>query len=338
VQTDRVTMYGLLNFNTMKKSILLLLTCFSLVLAKAQTDSSKFSIPIKNWNLKLVGLNNFHPTYLADPLGIRFEVNSQTILYSDFDYEDLVNEDGSYVGKLMINPGVRFSLLKLSPKNNPNIGIEADLGVTAPTFMRAGNHDLIGIDGIYYFAIAGKPFEWLSLRFSKHHICTHIGDEYDIGNVNSPIDFDPRITQLPVRDDFIFSAAIKPLYFLGNEAWNVLQVYGEIGWFDPGVDFLGSRQNKPNQKAYMSYQGGLEFEYYFKNHYAGGVYAASNVSAYQLNAFSPNLNVVGGYIFPQERNKRRLRIGLSYYNGRSLSNQFYNRKERFVSFLVAMDV
>lgn len=321
----------------MKKLATVIFLLASLFQGMAE-DSTKFSIPVKNWDLQLVGLRNLYPTYLADPLAIRFEISSQNITYSDFDFEDEINQNGDYLGKLVIIPGVRFSLLKFSPKSNPNLGIEADLGFTAPTFMRAGNHDLIGVDGVYYFAIAGKPTEWLALRFAKHHICTHIGDEYPTGNVKTPIDFNPRITQLPVRDDFIFSAAIRPLYFLNNEQLDILQVYGEIGYYDPGVDFMGTRQNKPHRNAYMNFQTGLELEYYFKKKILGGFYSAGNVSAYQGNAFSPNLSIVAGYIFPQERNKRRLRVGANYYNGRSWSNQFYNRKEKFIAFQVAMDI
>ena len=202
--------------------------------------------------------------------------------------------------------------------------------LTTPTIMRAGNHDVIGLDGIYYIAIEGKPTEWLSLRFSKHHICTHIGDEFN-ATVQSPTDFDLQTTQLPVRDDFIFSTAIKPLYFLGNKQWNILQLYGDFGFFMPGVDFLGTRQNKPNRDAYLNFQGGAEVEYKFPNNYFGGVFGAINVSAYQPNAFSPNISASLGYLFPQEWNKHRLRIGLNWYNGRSWSNQFYNRKEKFVA-------
>lgn len=301
-------------------------------------DSSSFSIPIKNWQLKLIGLNNYYPTYLADPLGIRFEAASQTMLYSDIDYQDPINDGDGYMGKLVINPGVRLSLLKFSPKSNPKLGIELDFGVTVPIFMRHSNNDVIGVDGIYYFAIAGRPTEWLSLRFSKHHICTHVGDEYFFSDVDSPIDFDPLVTQLPVRDDFILSAAVKPLYFLGDPKWDILQVYADFGFFFPGGDFLGTRQNKPHKTAWFNFQGGLEVEYYFPNKYVGGIYTALNVSAYQLNAYSPNISFVAGYIIPQPRNKRRVRIGFNYYNGRSWSNQFYNRKEKLIGFYIAMDV
>ena len=321
----------------MKKLIILSILCSFTYGIQAQ-EGNRFTIPLKNWNAQVIGLDNFYPTYLADPLGIRFEVSAQNIKYSDFDIEDEVNNGGDYLGKLLIVPGVRFSLLKFSPKSNPKLGIEADLGFSTPTFMRAGNHDFIGLDGIYYFAIAGRPTEWLALRFSKHHICTHIGEEYWTGSTKTPVDFDPNRTQLPVRDDFIFSTAVRPLYFLGDDHWDILQVYGEIGFFYPGVDFLGTRQNKPHKHAFMNYQGGVELEYYFRNEYFGGLYSALNVSAYQTNSFSPNISVNTGYIVPQDRDKRKLRLGINYYNGRALSNQFYNRKERFVAFSLAMDI
>ena len=329
----------MVNFNkgSMKRTSIILLVLFLAAGAAAQ-DSTKFVIPIRNWQMKVVGLDHFYPTYLADPLGIRTEASSQRILYGDFEHADPVNSDGSYLSKMVIFTGARVSLLKFSPAHNPRLGVEVDLGVNIPVFMRGGNHDLIGVDGIYYFAIAGRPTEWLSLRFSKHHICTHIGDEFNTGNVGSVTDYDPNTTQLPVRDDMILSAAARPLWFLGDPRWDILQVYGDFGFFLPGGDFLGTRQNKPYRDAWLNLQGGMELEYYFKRQQFGGIFSAANVSAYQSNAFSPNISVTWGYIFPQERDKRRVRIGLNYYNGRALSNQFQNRKEKFIAFFVAFDV
>jgi hypothetical protein len=315
--------------------IMIILASFNL---QAQDSMSLFQVPIKNWNMQVIGLDHFYPIYLADPLDVRFEVSARNMKYSDVDLSDNVNNDGTYKGRLVINTGVKISLFRFSPKKNPKLGIDISLGATIPAFMRAGNHDLIGMDGVYFFAISGKPFEWLSLRFSKHHICTHVGDEFPTSGVSSPIDYDPNITQLPVRDDMILSAAVRPLYFIGNPEWDILQVYGDFGFFLPGGDFLGGRQNKPNRTAYLNLQGGAELEYYFKNRYFGGLFAAGNVSAYQANAFSPNISLVTGYLFPQDRFKKRLRIGVQYYNGRSLMNNFYNRKEVFTSFIVAVDI
>ncbi|MBT3242385.1 MAG: DUF1207 domain-containing protein [Bacteroidetes bacterium] len=321
----------------MKKILFLIVVLLLTVNIQAQIEKPRLSFPIGNWNLRLISMHNLYPTYLADPLGVRFETLSQNFIYSDFDHNDEINQGGDYKGKLTLMTGARFSLFRFSPKDNPELGIEIDLGIATPQVMRGGNHDLLESDGIYYLAIAARPSEWLALRFSKHHICTHLGDEFVGGTVNSPTDYDPNITQLPVRDDFILSAAVKPLYFLGIPQLDILQVYGDFGFFLPGVDFLGRRQNKPNRTAYLNFQGGAELEYYFANKYFGGIFSAVNVSSYQLNSFSPNVNISGGYIFPQKRNAHRLRIGMNYYNGRSLSNQFYNRKEKFVAFHVAVD-
>ncbi len=335
-------MYGMekLNNTGIKALKLILALAFLMTGAiQAQDSTERFVIPIKNWELKIVGLDNFYPTYLADPLGIRFEAASQNILYSDYEHFDEINSEGKYHGKLVIHTGARISVFKFSPVNNPNLGVEVDLGVNIPTYMRAGNNDVVGMDGIYYFAIAGKPTQWLSLRFSKHHICTHIGDEFNTGGVTSPTDYDPNTTRLPVRDNMILSAAVRPFWFLGNPTLaDILQVYGDFGFFLPGMDFMGTRQNKPKRDAWLNLQGGMEVEYYFNNRNLGGVFSAMNVSAYQSNAFAPNISVNWGYILPQDRDKRRVRIGMSYYNGRALSNQFQHKKEKFISFYLSLDV
>lgn len=306
--------------------------------SRGQEGASRFTIPIRGWELQPVSLNHYYPTYLADPLGIRFEVSFQTITYSDIDPTDRINQGGGYMGRRVIYPGARISLLKFSPKSNPLLGVSLDFGLTTPVIMRKKSNDLLGLDGIYYFSIAGKPTEWLSLRLAKHHICTHIGDEFTYAGVYSPIDFDPNLTALPVRDDIILAAAVKPLWFVHDPNWDIMLLYGEFGFFYPGRDFLGFRSNKPHRESYLSYQYGAELEYYFSNRLFGGIYSAVNVSAYQLNNFSPNVSVTCGYLIPQDRGKRRFRIGFNYYNGRSLSNQFYNRKEKLMALTVAFDI
>jgi hypothetical protein len=335
-------MFGMQKLNNhlkiMKKLYIILFAIASFTSVSGQKEAPRFSFSLGKWDMQLVSFDHLYPTYLADPLGVRFEVSIQNIKFSDVDPMDKINQGGDYLGKQVINPGVRVSFLKFSPKSNPKLGISVDLGATIPTFMRAGNNDMIGIDGIYYFAIAAKPTEWLSLRFTKHHICTHVGDEFTFVGVSSPLDFDPNLTALPVRDDFIVSAAARPLWFLHKPQLDILQVYGEFGFFFPGVDFMGTRSNKPHYEAYYNFQGGIELEYYFKNKNLGGFYGAANVSAYQLNAYAPNISLTGGYLFPQERDHRRLRIGMNYYNGRCLSNQFYYRKEKFVAFIVGFDI
>ncbi len=329
-----------LTFKTwkMKRNLLLLITLLAALPMKAQ--DSTFLIPLKSWNLKIVGFDHIYPTYLADPLGNRFEAAASFMQYADYDYTDEVNQGGSYRGHLTIYPAIRISLLQFRPKSNPNLGIEGEMGIMTPCHMRMDSNDLIGLDGVYYFAIAGKPAEWLYLRFSKHHICTHIGDEYPKQLTTSVTTINPASKQGPVLDDFRFAASAKPLWFLARPQLDFLMVYAEVGYFDPGGDFLGLRKNLPSSDAYMNYMGGIELEYYFsgKNRWLGGVFAATNVSSYQQNGYAKNINFTAGWILPQERDKLRLRLGFQYYNGRSLVNQFYNRKEKFIGMFFAFDV
>lgn len=317
-----------------------MLTIIMAFMVSAFGQEKPFTISFKKGNLKIVGLDHLYRTYLADPLGNRFEAAAQFFQYADYDYTDNVNNDGSYMGHLTVYPAARLSLLQYRLKSNPKLGIEGEIGVMTPCHMRQGNNDFIGLDGIYYFAIAGNPTEWLSLRFSKHHICTHIGDEYPKRTTTSVTDRDPMYKQGPTMDDFRFAASIRPLWFVKVPQWDILRVYAEVGYFDPGFDFLGERKSWPNNYAYMNYMGGMELEYYFPERlrWLGGVFTAANISTYQQNGFGKNLNITAGYILPQERDKLRLRLGVQFYNGRSLVNEFYNRKERFIAAYFAFDV
>ena len=316
---------------------LLILTVLSLDL---NANDSTFLVPLKGWNLRIVGFNHIYPTYLADPLGNRFEGASQYMKYADYDPTDEINQGGKYRGHLTVFPAARFSILQFRPKSNPRLGVEAEVGVMTPCHMRHGSNDLIGLDGVYYFAVAGNPTEWLFLRFSKHHICTHIGDEFPKQLTTSVTDRDPVSRQGEVQDDLRVGAAFRPMWFLGRPELDILMLYGEVGWFDPGSDFLGPRKSWPNQYAYMNYLAGIELEYYFtgKLRWIGGVFAAANLSTYQQNGFSKNINLAAGYILPQERFGRRLRLGVQYYNGRSLVNSLLNRKEKFIGIYMAFDV
>jgi len=322
----------------MKKYGLLVFSFLSIVPTYSQ--DSTFIISIKKWNLKIVGLDHIYPTYLADPLGNRFEAAVQYFQYADYDYTDEVNQNGKYTGHLTIYPAARLSLFQFRPKSNPKLGIEGEIGVMTPCHMRQESNDFIGLDGVYYFAIAARPTEWLFLRFSKHHICTHTGDEFSKRTTTSVTDRDPMYKQGPTMDDFRFAASVRPLWFIRRLELDILRVYAEVGYFDPGGDFLGIRKSWPNNYAYMNYMGGLELEYYFTQRlrWLGGLFAAGNVSSYQQNGFSKNINITAGYILPQQRNKLRLRLGVQFYNGRSLVNEFYNRKEKFIAAYFAFDV
>ena len=306
--------------------------------SRAQDREGFASFYIGGWDLHIVSPKSYYPTYLADPHAIRFDLSSQKILFSNIDNQDEVNNNGSYMGKLTIKPANRLTLLRLAPASNPRLGIEVDVGVALPFTMRRGNHDLIAFDGIFHMAISGAPTEWLSLRLAKHHYCSHRGVEYWAGKTNSPVDFDPGLFNLYVRDDFVLSAAFRPLYFTGIRQLDILQIYIDLNTYIPGYGVTGMRQNRPNTHAKYIFQGGAELEYYFERSFLGGVFTALNVSAWQENGYSPNYSAIAGYIFPQKISSKKLRIGVNYYNGRCINNEFYNYKERFLAFHIAFDL
>ncbi|MDC7225595.1 MAG: hypothetical protein PQJ61_02395 [Spirochaetales bacterium] len=319
-----------------KISILILFLFLNIRLFASDTS---FHIPVgEDWEFRPFSLEHLYPNYLADPLSIRVEAAVQTVYYADYDYADTVNESGSYTGRLAIFPGFRLSLLQFVHAKT-GFGIEGEIGAVIPTYMRSTNNDVIALDGIYYFRVNSKITPWWNINFSKHHNCTHLGDEYPVDKVESPIDYDPNRLELPVLDDFRLANAFRPLHFLTARNLDILTLYGEIGFFLPGTDFLGERQNKPDRWAFMNYLWGVELEYYLPDwgENIGGFYAALNVSYYQQNGYSPNLSVKSGWILPQDRDGFRFRIGFQYYNGRSTMNHFYDRKEIFTAIYLSTD-
>jgi len=318
-----------------------LIYIFLLIVLSTNTfaqDTLSVKYGLKNWDYQFVNNNNLYPTYLADPLAPRFEGAIQNVKYSDISYEDEINNGGDYSNRIYIIAGSKMTLFSFINKQKPDMAFGFEIAASFPLYMEAAGFDFMGVDGIFHFAITGQLNKYLNFRLAKHHICTHRGDEYTTGIVTTPVDFDPNIETLYVRDDYMISLAYKPLVHFIHENFNFFQVYGDFLFFWPGKDFLGERQNKPERYAYLGFQGGAELEYYFHNTKLGGVFSAFNISSYQANGYSTNINLVGGYILPQQRNKKKVRFGLQYYDGRGLLNEFYNRHDKFVSFFFGMNI
>ena len=80
----------------MKQIIYILTLLISISGLQAQDSTSLFSIPIKNWELKIIDREHLYPIYLADPLDVKWELSVRNMKYSDIDQEDKVNQNGSY--------------------------------------------------------------------------------------------------------------------------------------------------------------------------------------------------------------------------------------------------
>ncbi len=179
----------------------------------------------------------------------------------------------------------------------------------------------------------------------RHHFCSHYGDEYDAdldGNEN--VDFDITLNQNManlVRDDFVFSIALYPLQLLHQTDSQIsFMLYGDYSPVLLGEDFLTDRDTTPGYHAYLWYQAGFEGIYQLlKDHNAGSIYLASQVSAWQLNGFAPNISGSIGYIFPtSEIPGARISFGLTYYDGQSTMNNFIYTRERYTKVVLNIDV
>ncbi|MCF7942178.1 MAG: hypothetical protein K9M84_11230 [Spirochaetia bacterium] len=285
------------------------------------------------WEFHLVDNNFFYPNYAADPFAPRFEASDRSLSINEI----ALDSDS----RLDITAGTRFSLFSFRRSDDPDVGIQLDLFLTIPMYMEGSSNDFLGMDGIYSIGLVLSPSDWFTGRFSRHHICTHAGDEIDKHLQGSPsIDYDSSPTMLSstyVRDDFGISLALNPLVPMGlSTRANSLLVYGDFYYFWPGEDPLGTRQIKPAREAYYWTNMGIEIR---TPDLFGSIraFAAYNVSAWQELSWMPSHSVDAGIEIPGAFDDLLLRVSYSYYNGRSLMNNFYNRREVFEGISISID-
>jgi hypothetical protein len=167
-----------------------------------------------------------------------------------------------------------------------------------PSAMLEGSDYRVGLYGTW-------KFDRISYRAGYYHISAHVGDEYLIAN--------PLFNRINyVRDSALFGTA----YDL-NE---VSRIYGEIG-YSLGVE--GGA--KP-----LEFQFGGEFTPLPATQFTGAPFAAVNTHLREDFNFNGGVNVVAGWGWQGEHSKRRLRLGLNYYNGPSLQYEFFDRWENLV--------
>ena len=145
----------------------------------------------------------------------------------------------------------------------------------------------------------------LSYRAGYYHISSHVGDEYLIAN--------PLFNRINyVRDSLLAGTAY--------ELNDVSRIYGEIGY---ALGIEGGA--KP-----LEFQFGAEYTPLPTTQFTGAPFAAVNTHLREDFDFNGGVNVVAGWGWQGEHSKRRLRLGLNYYNGPSLQYEFFDRWENLV--------
>ena len=203
--------------------------------------------------------------------------------------------------------GGRAGLIRLSDpsiSNSDAFQLDLEGAVFARVLPDEPSAPLEGSD--YRVGLYGTwKFDRLSYRAGYYHISAHVGDEFLIAN--------PLFNRINyVRDSALFGTAY--------ELNDVSRIYGEIG-YALGVD--GGA--KP-----LEFQFGGEYAPLPATQFTGAPFAAVNTHLREDFDFSGGVNVVAGWGWQGQHSKRRLRLGLNYYNGPSLQYEFFDRWENLV--------
>ena len=167
-----------------------------------------------------------------------------------------------------------------------------------PSAMLEGSDYRVGLYGTW-------KFDRLSYRAGYYHISAHVGDEYLLAN--------PMFNRINyVRDSLLAGTTY--------ELNDVSRIYGEIGY---ALGIEGGA--KP-----LEFQFGAEYTPLPTSQFTGAPFAAVNTHLREDFDFNGGVNVVAGWGWQGEHSKRRLRLGLNYYNGPSLQYEFFDRWENLV--------
>ncbi len=312
----------------MKKIYIVLLVVFTVMLPLSAVEVFN-----SGWEFHLLDGDFFYPNYIADPFSSRFSADMRTL---DINEIALDSDD-----RLDLTVGSRFSLFSFRKIDNRDIGAQLDLWVTIPLFMEGNSNDFLGMDGIYSVGLVLSPADWITARISRHHICTHAGDEIDTSGDGDPsIDYDPTPnmnSSAYVRDDFGVSLAIKPLNLLDID-WldDTLLLYGDYYFFWPGEDPLGNRQIKPARDAYTWFAFGAELK--TPKILGASLFAAAHISCWEELNWMPSYSADLGVEVDGAIKGMALRVAYNYYDGRSIMNNFYNRRERFSGISISIEL
>jgi hypothetical protein len=210
--------------------------------------------------------------------------------------------------------GGRVGLLKLSDPSDPHsdaFQLDLDGAVFARVLPEEVSAMLEGSD--YRVGLYGTwKFDRISYRAGYYHISAHVGDEFLIAN--------PLFNRINyVRDSLLAGVSY--------DLTDVNRVYTEVG-YAAGVQ--GGA--KP-----LELQFGTEYTPRAQTPAVGAPFAAVNGHLREDFDFKGGVNVVAGWGWQGPETKRRLRLGLNYYNGPSLQYEFFDRWENLIGAGIWMD-
>lgn len=253
------------------------------------------------WSLLPVPGSDLYPRYVADPRRPRFSFHHMRL----FDTE-VVDGGESRVGVML---GGRYGFLRLHPDDDPDLGFQLDIEAAFHGQFDLGSSlDNLGWEGFYGLGISWRPVHGLAFRLSANHDSSHLGDEYMEDNPERE-----RINY--TREELALGISWEPL--------ERLRLYAELGWaYHRGNNRLLKRGRV---------QAGAEYETAPILWRDGSLYLAIDAVAWEENGWEPSITVQAGAKWRVDALDREFRIGVQYYDGRSLIGEFYRDRERYLA-------
>ena len=245
-----------------------------------------------------------YPHYIANPLRPAFSIQN---MY--FAKTEIANTSKR---RYNLKAGGHLGLYR-NQAEKTNRGWQVTFGAGFQgQFDQASSQDNVGWDGIMALSLEMRNSEAFAHRFGIHHISSHVGDELIERSGIKRINY----TRQEIR---------YGLMWFMSPHW---QSYAEIG---KGHNLL----NKTLQKLWRSEVG---FQYENEKYWMSklGWYIGADLSSYEENNWDINTSLHLGLI--SRVNERKHRFGIAFYEGRSLLGEFFQRKEKYISIGLWIDI
>lgn len=229
------------------------------------------------------------PPLLADPRQPRFSLSFQH-------YKTPGNTFNA--GSVALGEYFGFASGFLGDSGASQLGIQA--GVFALFNLQSESMDLLNADYWFSLPLSYRKGPW-SYVFRLYHQSSHLGDEFILGN--------PGINRI--------NLSYEGVEVLASHEWDYLRVYGGGGYLinsEPVLDPLSAH-------------AGIEF--WYPKVVAGlDLIAAIDVRASEEVDWERSHSYQAGFEL-RSPSRRRVRLMLEYFQGRSPNGQFYVEKVRY---------
>ncbi len=250
---------------------------------------------------------HLYPLHLADPRRPVFGL--QRMHFSRSEIDQAGND------RFGLKLGGRLGLVRRHPEDRIDRGWQLSMeGGFTGQFDIDNSTDNIGWDGVYGLTLSWRSSQALAFKLGAlHNTSSHIGDEYIERTGRKRINY--------TREEMI-----------GGVNWSITdrwQTYVESGW---AYDLRNDELQEPWRA-----QAGLEYaatNSLWRQRL--GWYAAVDTNATEERDWDVDTTVQAGFMY--QARERVWRLGIEYYNGRSLIGEFFQDDERYIALGFWLDI